>query len=62
MKPATQIIHWPGKDVPACDDHAQQLRNLAGVLGFALSSTPCIEKTVCTNCVNEAVKAEESAK
>lgn len=59
MSNATVIVHWPGKDVPACDDHALKLRNLSGVLGFALSSTPAPEGSTCTNCENET-KAKET--
>ena len=25
LKDATQIVHWPGKDSPACDEHASKL-------------------------------------
>jgi len=53
---ATQIVHWPGKDTPACDKHFQQLTALASTLGFVLSSTPC-EETACANCENEERKA-----
>lgn len=52
---ATQIVHWPGQDTPACDKHAKQLRGLGQVMGCAVSSTPCIG-LVCTNCVNERLK------
>ena len=53
MKPATHRVHWPGKDTAACEDHLQQLLNLAAVMGFRLSCTPCAE-TVCENCKNAA--------
>jgi hypothetical protein len=56
MAPATQIVHWPGKDVPACFEHLRKLLALAAVLGFQLSWTPC-DETICTNCENEAKKA-----
>jgi hypothetical protein len=55
MKPATQIAHWPGNDVPVCEDHAKKIVGLGGFMGFAVSLTPC-EETVCTNCENEAKK------
>lgn len=54
MKLATQVVHWPGKDTYACDEHANKLFVLAGVLGFQLSVTVCDTNTPCSNCVNEA--------
>lgn len=56
MAKATQIVHWPGQDVPACDDHVQQLKNVAGVMGFNVSCTPVYVDTVCTNCENREKK------
>lgn len=52
---ATQIIHWPGKDTTACDEHLQKLMDLAAVLGIRISWTPC-EETVCANCEAEEKK------
>jgi len=52
MSEATQIVHWPGKDTPACDEHLQKLVGLGAVLGIRVSWTPC-EPTVCTNCQTE---------
>jgi hypothetical protein len=54
---ATQIVHWPGRDTAACDDHANKLRALArGVFGIDVSSTalPPDAEVPCGNCVNEA--------
>lgn len=62
MPKATQIVHWPGKDVPACDKHAQQLNHAARALGFNVSCTPIdagveiICTIICTNCENESKK------
>jgi hypothetical protein len=56
MKPATQIVHWPGKSIPACEDHLRKLVGLGAVLGIVVACTPC-EETVCVNCENEAQKA-----
>jgi len=56
---ATQIVHWPGKDTPACDRHAQGLNRLAGAMGFALAATPCEIEAECTNCANEEKKELE---
>jgi hypothetical protein len=50
---ATQVVHWPGKDIPACEEHLKKLIGLASVLGFQLSWTSC-EPTVCSNCESEA--------
>ena len=57
MNPATVIVHWPGKDVPACEDHRQKLAKVAEAMGFLLSYTDC-KPTTCTNCENEAKKSE----
>jgi len=54
MKQATEIVHWPGKDTPACDEHAQKLRALGNFMGFAVSCTPCWTEEACTNCENES--------
>jgi hypothetical protein len=49
---ATVIVHWPGKDVLACETHAEQLRNVAFVMGFRISSTPTDDPIPCSNCEN----------
>jgi hypothetical protein len=52
---ATQVVHWPGKDTAACDDHFGKLVALAAHMGFRVSWTPCEdEDTICENCKNEA--------
>lgn len=54
---AIQIVHWPGKDTPACEEHAQKLYALARTMGFPLSSSINIGEVIeCTNCINEAKK------
>lgn len=54
---ATQIVHWPGKDTAACDRHAAQLRGLASMMGFPVSSTIALSEDIpCANCANEAKK------
>lgn len=60
MKPATQIVHWPGKDTAACEDHLRKLVSLAAIMGFRVSCTPC-EETNCDNCNNEAKLPEAVA-
>lgn len=52
MNPATQIVHWPGNDVAACDDHLKKLVGLGAILGIQISWTPC-DETVCSNCYSE---------
>jgi len=52
--PATKIVHWPGEDVPACDEHAQQLKLVGEMLAGFISTSPAPEGMVCTNCTNEA--------
>lgn len=56
MSEATQIVHWPGKDTPACDEHLRQLVSLGAVFGIQISWTPC-EPQECPNCETEARKA-----
>jgi len=61
MSLATQIVHWPGQDTPACDLHAQKLRTVADIMGFTVSSTPCNPfdpELRCSNCEHEAQKIE----
>jgi hypothetical protein len=52
---ATYIVHWPGQDTAACDEHFRQLVSLSATFGFALSWTPC-EPTACDNCENARKK------
>lgn len=51
----TQIVHWPGKDTPACEKHARGLATLAAAMGFTVSATLVIpsDEMPCANCVNE---------
>jgi len=60
MKPATQIAHWPGKDVLVCEDHAEKIVKLGQFMGYPVGLTPCAE-TICMNCENEAKKARVEA-
>lgn len=55
MKPATQIVHWPGQDTPACEDHLRKLVGLGAILGIQISWTPC-DETICANCETEERK------
>jgi len=58
MSEATEIVHWPGKDTPACEEHAKKLKALGRAMGITVSSTPWpAEGTICKNCENEAKKA-----
>jgi hypothetical protein len=50
---AVVIVHWPGKDVPACETHAEQLCTVALVMGFRVSSTPATGPIPCSNCENK---------
>lgn len=54
---ATQIVHWPGSDVPACDAHAVQLRDVGYAMGLRVSSTPADPDIECINCANQQNKA-----
>jgi len=53
---AIVIVHWPGKDTPACRRHEKQLQGLAAAMGLSgLSCTVIAEEGVkCANCENEA--------
>jgi hypothetical protein len=60
MKESLFVVHWPGRDVIACAEHALKLKNLASHMGFALSVTlvPFSNdaEAVCSNCENEKKK------
>lgn len=60
MNEATQIVHWPGKDTPACDEHAAKLKALGAHMGCAVSSTMIVLTEFvgakCKNCENEEKK------
>lgn len=59
--PAIVIVHWPGKDTPACLVHAAKLMKLGEFMGFAVSSTPIdlsAEPPECANCKNEEAKVQ----
>lgn len=59
VKMATQVVHWPGDDTVACDDHAEKLKRLGNLMGFGVSSTPCYKEILCANCFNEAKLATQ---
>lgn len=59
MNEATQIVHWPGESLLACDRHAEQLKRMGSAMGFVVNSTP-VDAGVCGNCVNEAHKKESA--
>ena len=64
MSVALFIVHWPGKDTPACLDHTTKLQHLAGVLGMALSMTPVDPldgEVFCKNCENEVKHGKREA-
>jgi len=56
MSEATEIVHWPGKDTPACEEHAKKLKALGRFMGFEISTTPWPAGGPCTNCENEQKK------
>jgi hypothetical protein len=57
---ATHIVHWPGNDVLACDEHTAKLKRLAEVMGFKLSTTPCDRVVECGNCESSWLRTIES--
>ena len=54
--PAMFIVHWPGKDVPACPIHAAKLKDAARAMGFNVSFTLAQPDSdeMCSNCKNVA--------
>jgi hypothetical protein len=55
MTAATQIVHWPGKDVPSCDQHARVLKYMGESIGSPVSATKIAETGVpCAGCETEA--------
>lgn len=57
---AVVMVHWPGKDTPACIEHALKLERAALAMGFTVSATPLTgtdEEVPCANCENEAKKS-----
>lgn len=63
MNRAICIAYWPGKDIPVCATHLVKLMGLANFMGFGLRASPLFEpgdQPECTNCVNEAKKAEDT--
>lgn len=57
MSDVIVIVHWPGKDTPACPEHLRQLVGLAAVMGFALSWSPTMNPELkCSNCETQRAK------
>lgn len=57
MSTATQIVHWPGKDSPMCDRHAEQAKRVGAAMGIFISCSVILlaaEEMACKNCENEA--------
>lgn len=59
MNEATEIVHWPGQDTPACYVHAERLKALGRALGIEVSLTPWPCGGICKNCENEAKRRAE---
>lgn len=54
LSEAIYIVHWLGKDVPACEQHTQKLVALGRFMGFVVSSSLYLgDAADCTNCENE---------
>lgn len=58
MNKVTHIVHWPGKEVFTCDEHAKKLMALGSAMGFIISSTFLLSDTaeICKNCESEKKK------
>lgn len=58
---ATYIVHWPGQDTLACDEHTVKLRSLGSFMGISVASTPVTDADLeCANCQNEAQRKERA--
>ena len=51
--PAILTVHWPGKSINCCVEHATKLMIVATASGFKVTSTLAPENKQCTNCINE---------
>jgi hypothetical protein len=59
---AVYLVHWPGNDVLACNQHKEKLVGLAGHMGVGLSYTSYDgPPTECPNCENEAKMKQKGA-
>lgn len=58
---ALWIVHWPGKDTPACEEHMRKLLAVGDAMGFSVSHTPCEIESECANCRNEERRDTNSA-
>ena len=50
---ATNIVHWPGQDVLACDRHTARLTQLAHSFAFLLLTSRCDPVARCQFCEKE---------
>jgi len=53
---ATNMVHWPGEDVPACDEHRAKLIGVGKAMGSPVTYTlspPTFSQLKCTNCEKE---------
>ena len=54
---AKYLVHWPGSDTAACDEHLQRLVGLGAVLGIQVPWTMMNDGTTeCANCRTERLK------
>ena len=53
--PATKLCHWPSGPVFACDEHAEKLVALGGMMGYhvGIQEIPDGLEHQCANCINE---------
>lgn len=57
IQAATSIVHWPGRDTEACDEHRTALNRVASAMGIPEPSSTAIAYDVqCENCRNEVLK------
>ncbi len=54
ITPAKYLVHWPGQDTAACDEHLRKLIGLGAVLGMQVAYTMLNDGvTECANCQSE---------
>ena len=58
---ATVIVHTPSGPVPACEEHADKIRDLMRFMGAHVTFTEASPGDECSNCHHEAKRHNEKA-
>lgn len=51
--PATMVANCPSGPVSVCDDHAEKLAIIMGMMGCRIAFTEAPDGAMCSNCINE---------